>query len=74
MATKIYPTEQDKKNVHQFLDYMATYPNAVVRFQDSGMILRVGNDASYLTEPESRSCASGCFSWGIYLQNLRRCT
>ena len=32
MATKREPIEQDEENVHQFLDYMATYPNAVIRF------------------------------------------
>ena len=61
MATINDPTEQYNKNVHQFLDYMATYPNAVVIFHASDMILRANTDASYLTEPEARSHTAGFF-------------
>ena len=61
MATKNYPTEQDEKNVHQFLDYMGTHPNAVVRFHASDIILRANTDASHLNETEAHSCASGFF-------------
>ena len=65
MATRNYPTEQDEKNVHQLLDYMATYPNAVVRLHSSDIILRANTDASYLAEPEARSRSVGCFLLGI---------
>ena len=58
MATIIYPIEQDEKNVHQILDYMATYPNAVVRFHASDMILGEDTNASYLTEPKALSGAT----------------
>ena len=57
-GNKKLPTEQDKKNVHQFLDYMAIYPNLVVRFHASDIILHADTNASYLTEPEARSCAA----------------
>ena len=43
---------------------MATYPNAVVRFHASDMILRADTDASYLTEPEALSHAAGYFFLG----------
>ena len=62
ISTKNEPIEQDEKNVHQFLDYMGTHPNAVVIFHASDMILRANTDASYLTEPEAHSCASGFVS------------
>ena len=50
--TRNKPIEQDEKNVHQFLDYMVTYPNAVVIFHTSDIIVRANTDASYITEPE----------------------
>ena len=61
MATKTDPTEQDKNNIHQFLDYMVTYSNAIIRFHASGMILR-GTHVSYITKPQSCSRNSGYFS------------
>ena len=62
MATISDPTEKYEKNVHQFLGCMAIYPNAVVIFHASAMILRADMDASYLTEQESYSCDARCFS------------
>ena len=44
METRSDPTEQDEKNVHKCLDYMATYANAVVIFHASDMILRAGTN------------------------------
>ena len=38
MATRSDPIEQDENNARRFLDYMATYPNAVVIFHASDMI------------------------------------
>ena len=55
------PAEQNEKDVHQFLDYMATTTNAVVIFHTSDMILRADTDALYLTGPEARSHAAGYF-------------
>ena len=43
---------------------MATYPNAVVRFHASDMILCADTDDSYMTEPEARSCSEGQFLVG----------
>jgi hypothetical protein len=53
------PTERTLKSVYQFLDYMATHPNAVIRFCASDMILNVHSDASYLSAERTRSCAGG---------------
>ena len=38
---------------------METYPNAVVQFHASDMILRADTNASYLTEPQERSLSAG---------------
>ena len=50
--------------VHQFLDYCHTHPNAGVRFIASDMPLALHSDASYLSEPESKSRAAGHFYMG----------
>ena len=42
---------------------MATYPNAVVRFHASDMILGAETNASYLTEPKALSGAT----WYVFL-------
>jgi hypothetical protein len=33
----------------QLLNYFATHPDAIIRYQASGMIIHVHSDASYLT-------------------------
>jgi hypothetical protein len=45
------PTQNTLKKVHQFLDYAATHPNAIVTYKASDMILAIHLDASYLSEP-----------------------
>jgi hypothetical protein len=58
------PKERTLKRVYQFLDYMATHPNAVIRFRVSDMILNVHSDASYLSAGRARSRAGGYFFLG----------
>ena len=58
------PTERTMQRVHQFLDYMTTHPNAVIRFRASDMILNVHSDASYLSAGNARSRAGGYFFLG----------
>ena len=43
------------------IDYAATYPNEILRYKASYMVLYVDSDAAYLTMPEARSCYSGHF-------------
>ena len=57
-------TENMEKEVNQFLDYCATHPNDRVRFVASDMMLTLHSDASYLSEPESKSRAAGHFFLG----------
>ena len=50
------------KNLHQFLDYVATHPDAIVTYHASNMFLAVHSDASYLSESNARSRAGRhCF-------------
>ena len=48
--------------VQQLLDYLASNPNAIIRYHVSGMILFIHGDASYLSVTKARSRASGLFS------------
>jgi len=45
----------------QLLNYAATYPDAVLRFSASKMVLHIHSDASYLSETKARSRAGGYF-------------
>ena len=53
------PTENTMKRVNQFLDYMWTHPDAIIRYRASDMILNIHSDASYLSTPKARSRAGG---------------
>ncbi len=52
------PTERTIERVHQFLEYMATHPNVVIRFRTSDMILNVHSDTSCLSVGKARSWAA----------------
>ena len=65
MESIIDSTEQDDNNENQFLDYIATHPNAVVRFHASDIILYANTNVSYLNEPQARSCAERNLFLGI---------
>ena len=70
MALSSIAIEQSKgttntmEKAKQLLDYLATYPNATIRFQASDMIMNVHSDASYLSESNARSRACGHFFMG----------
>ncbi len=48
----------------QLLDYLATNPNATMRFKASDMIMSVHLDALYLSKANARSRACGHFFMG----------
>jgi hypothetical protein len=60
------PTENTKKQVDQFLDYMWTQPDDKICFRASNMILNVHSSASYLSAPCACSRASGYFFLGSF--------
>ena len=43
------------------LDYMATYPNSLIYYKASDMVLHVDSDAEYITMSGARSCYAGYF-------------
>jgi hypothetical protein len=48
------PTENTRKQVELFLDYMWTHPNAKICYCASDMIHNVHSNASYLSTPRAR--------------------
>jgi hypothetical protein len=57
-------TETTEAHVKQLLDYLATHPQATVRYHKSDMILNIHSDASYLSETKARSRVAGYFFLG----------
>jgi hypothetical protein len=55
------PTTKTKKIVHQFLNYAATHPDAIITYQASNMVLAGHSNASYLSETNARSQTGGHF-------------
>jgi hypothetical protein len=46
------------------MDYLATHPDAAIRYHASDMILHIHIDASYLSVSNARSCHVGLFFLG----------
>jgi hypothetical protein len=46
---------------NQLLDYLATHPDATIRYHKSDMILHIDSDASYLSVSHARSRLGGLF-------------
>jgi hypothetical protein len=63
------PTENAMKHVNQFLDYMWTHPDAIIRYRASDMILNVHSDTLYLSAPKACSRAGGCIFLGSIIHN-----
>ena len=49
------PIQNTMKNLHQFLDYVATHPDAIITYYASNMVLAVHSNASYLSESNPTS-------------------
>ena len=58
------PTQTTNGRATHLLDYLATHPNAIIRFYPSDMILQIHSDASYISEPQARSTAGGHYFIG----------
>ena len=54
-------TEATKKATNKLLNYAATYPDTILRFYASDMILYIESDAAYLVQPQARSRMAGFF-------------
>jgi hypothetical protein len=56
-------TEKTQAATNQLLDYLATHPDANIRYHASDMILHIHSDASYLSFSNARSRLGGLFYW-----------
>ena len=54
-------TDNTSKNITKLLNYLATHPEAVIKYHASGMQIYVRSDASYLSVSKSRSRAGGIY-------------
>jgi hypothetical protein len=57
-------TEKTQAATNQMLDYLATHPDATIRYHASDMILNIHTDASYLSFSNARSRLGGLFFLG----------
>ena len=61
------PTARTKKDITKLLNYLSTYPNAVIQYVVGPMQLKVESDASYLVLKEAKSRVAGNF----YLEHTK---
>jgi hypothetical protein len=61
---KTKATEKTQAATNQLLDYLATHPDATIRYNASDMILHIHSDASYLSVSNARSRLGGMFFCG----------
>jgi hypothetical protein len=54
-------TEKNQAVTNQLLGYLATHPDATIRYHASDMILQIHSDASYLSVSNARSRIRGLF-------------
>jgi hypothetical protein len=57
-------TEKTQAPTNQMLDYLATHPDATIRYHAYDMILHIHSDASYLSVSNARSRLGGLFFLG----------
>jgi hypothetical protein len=55
-------TDKTQAATNQMLDYLATHPDATIRYHVSDMILNIHSNASYLSVSNARSRLGGLFS------------
>jgi hypothetical protein len=61
---KTKATEKTQAVTNQLLDYLATHPDATIRYHASDMILHIHSDASYLSVSNARS-RLGCLFFSV---------
>jgi hypothetical protein len=57
-------TDKTQAATNQLLDYLATHPDATIRYHASDMILHIHSEASYLSVSNSGSRLGGLFFCG----------
>jgi hypothetical protein len=63
-AEQTKAAQKTRAATNQLLDYLATHPDATIRYHASGMILHIHSDASYLSVSNERSRLGGLFFCG----------
>ena len=59
---KSAPTQTTLNKFKRLLDYVATCPDATIRYKARNMVLQVDTDAAYLVLPKAQShCAGHCY-------------
>jgi hypothetical protein len=58
------PTQDVATAADRLLQYLHTYPSALIVYHPSDMTLHIHSDASYLSESESRSRGAACYFLG----------
>jgi hypothetical protein len=58
---QIKATEKNQAATNQLLGYLATHPDATIRYHASDMILHIHSDASYLSVSNALSRLGGFF-------------
>jgi hypothetical protein len=53
--------EKMQAATNQMLDYLATHPDATIRYHASGIVLHIHSDASYLSVSSAQSRLGGLF-------------
>jgi hypothetical protein len=56
--------EKTQAATNQILDYLATHPDATIRYHASDMVLHIHSDTSYLSVSNARSRLGGLFFLG----------
>jgi hypothetical protein len=57
-------TEKTQATTNQMLDYLATHPDATIRYHASDMVLHIHSNASYVLVSNARSRLGGLFLLG----------
>ena len=55
LTTQAKPALHTFEQCQQILDYVATYPNACIRYHTSDIILLIDSNAAYLIMPQAKS-------------------
>jgi hypothetical protein len=61
LRNKLIQLKKTLNKCYQLLDYCATYPNAIIRYNASDMVLHVDSDAAYFVLPGAHSRIAGYY-------------
>ena len=63
------PTRKTEEKCKRLLNYVATYPNAFIRYHTSEMVLHIDSDAAYLVMNKAQSRVVGYYYLGPQPKN-----